>query len=110
VRQVEVIWRQSDTDQIRASDGELGSNSRGAASHYQHASAVEGLWPPVRVEGDLDLEVQQGGLVLGGTATAVVRAQRRDLNASILREGEGGPQLTRWLIGPVSLTLRVSGV
>ena len=49
-------------------------------------------------------------LVVSGSAAAVVLAQRRDLNASILRESEGGLQLAGWLIGPVSLTLRVTGV
>jgi ABC-2 type transport system permease protein len=48
-------------------------------------------------------------LVLTCSGLAVALAGRRDLNASILREREGNIQLSRWLVGPVSLALRVSG-
>ncbi len=38
---------------------------------------------------------------------AVLLAGRRDLNASVLREAEGGLRSTRWLVGPTSLALRL---
>jgi ABC-2 type transport system permease protein len=35
-------------------------------------------------------------------------AERRDLNASVIPDREGGPANARWLVGPFSLAMRVS--
>ena len=47
-------------------------------------------------------------LVLICAGLTVLLAGRRDLNASFLREGEGRTGDGRWLLGPVSLVLRLS--
>ena len=46
--------------------------------------------------------------ILACAALTVVLAGKRDLNASVLREREGGPGSTRWLSGPVGLSLHLS--
>src|SRR5262249_40176803 len=50
-----------------------------------------------------------GALVLTGTVLTVLLASGRDLGASVLPEGEGRRGATRWLVGPISLALRLSG-
>jgi ABC-2 type transport system permease protein len=47
-------------------------------------------------------------LVLGCAGLTMLLAGRRDLNASVLPEREGGAGSARWLVGPVSLALRTS--
>jgi ABC-2 type transport system permease protein len=49
------------------------------------------------------------GLTIACAGLAVLLAGRRDLNASVLREGESGPGNVRGLVGPISLAIRVSG-
>jgi ABC-2 type transport system permease protein len=47
-------------------------------------------------------------LVLVCSGLTVVLAGRRDLNASVIPEREGGASSTRWLVGPFSLAVRIS--
>lgn len=47
--------------------------------------------------------------VLAGAALSVLLAGGRDLNASVLREGEGRRDAPWWLRGPTSHALRMSG-
>jgi ABC-2 type transport system permease protein len=49
-----------------------------------------------------------GAFVLAGVALTVLLAGRRDLNASVLREGQGRRGATSWLVGPTSLAIRLS--
>jgi ABC-2 type transport system permease protein len=48
------------------------------------------------------------GLVLASGGLAVLLAGRRDLGASVLREGKANLGGARWLIGPTTLALRLS--
>src|SRR5262249_19007795 len=48
------------------------------------------------------------GVVIGGFALAIMLAERRDLNASLLREGAVRRHETVWPLGIVSLALRVT--
>ena len=47
-------------------------------------------------------------LIGGCCALAVVLAERRDLNASLIREGQVRRHETKWIAGPLSLAYRVS--
>jgi len=46
-------------------------------------------------------------LVLACAALTTVLAGRRDLNASVIAERATGPQNAEWLVGPISLAVRV---
>ncbi len=50
------------------------------------------------------------GLSVLSALLAIELAGRRDLNASVLREDDGSAGTGRWLVGPISLTVRVSRV